>query len=97
MRRGNKWLILFLAGCLLLSPLSALPSPPPSSSGVWLSDEEAAEQAAAMEEADKALQASSDKIARQEKDLKRLWLVCAVLGSALAVDAVAHLVIAIKD
>ena len=87
----------FLAGLVLLSPLSALPLPEPSSSGGWLSDAEVAEMEAAIAEADKALQASSDKIARQEKDLKRLWIVCAVLGSALAVDAVAHLVIAIKD
>jgi hypothetical protein len=86
-----------LAGLVLLSPASALPVPPPSLSGVWLSDAEAAEMEAAIAEADKALQASSDKIARQEKDLKKLWLVCALLGGALAVDAVAHLVIAIKD
>jgi hypothetical protein len=87
----------FLAGCVLLSPLSALPLPESSSFGVWLSDEEAAEMEAAIVEADKALQALSDKVARQEKDLKRLWIICAALGTALAIDAVAHLVIAIKD
>ena len=87
----------FLAGLVLLSPLSALPVPEPSSSGVWLSDEEAAEMEAALIQAQEALDRSSDKIAAQEKDLKRLWLAFALLGSALAIDAVAHLVIAIKD
>ena len=87
----------FLAGCILLSPLSALPSPPPSSSGVWLSDAEAAEMEAAIKQAQEALDKSSAKIAQQEKDLKRLWTLCAVLGIALAVDATAHLVIAIKN
>jgi hypothetical protein len=93
----RKLIAVCLAGCVLLSPLSALPSPPPSSSGVWLSDEEAAEMEAAMVQAQEALQRSSDKIAAQEKDLKRLSLFCVLLASAIAVDAAAHLVIAIKD
>ena len=93
----RKLIAVCLAGCVLLSPLSALPSPPPSSSGVWLSDEEAAEMEAAMVQAQEALQRSSDKIAAQEKDLKRLSLFCVLLASALAIDAAAHLVIAIKD
>lgn len=58
---------------------------------------EAAEMEAAILEAQEALQRSSDKIAAQGKDLKRLSLFCVLLASALAIDAAAHLVIAIKD
>lgn len=86
-----------LAGFVLCLPLSALDSPPPSSSGVWLSDAEIAEMEAAIIQAQEALDRSSSKIAAQEKDLKKLWTLCAALAIALAVDATAHLVIAIKN
>lgn len=89
-------LAVFLAGFVLLLPLSASPSPPPSSSGVWLSDEEAAAMQAAMEAADKALAQSSDKIATQEKSLKRLYWLCGALVLVLAVDATAEIIQAIK-
>lgn len=90
--RGSKWLILFLVGCLLLSPLSALPLPESSSSGVWLSDEEVAEMEAAMLEAQEALDRSSELIKKQEKDLKKLWIACAVLGSVIVIEAVTELI-----
>jgi hypothetical protein len=93
----RKLIAVCLAGCVLLSPVLALPSPPPSSSGVWLSDEEAAEMEAAILQAQEALDRSSDKIAAQEKDLKRLYWLCGALAIVLAVDATAHLVIAIKN
>ena len=94
--RARKWLILCLAGCLLLSPLSASPLPGPSSSGVWLSDEEVAEMEAAIVEAQEALDRSSDQIAKQEKDYKKLLTLCVVLGIALAVDGVAILVVSLR-
>jgi hypothetical protein len=93
----RKLIAVCLAGCVLLSPVLALPSPPPSSSGVWLSDEEAAEMEAAILQAQEALDRSSDKIAAQEKDLKKLWTLCGALALVLAVDATAPLVIAIKN
>jgi hypothetical protein len=92
----RKLIAVCLAGCVLLSPLSALPSPPPSSSGASLSAEEI-EAEAAMVEALEALDQSLAKIDEQKKDLKRLYLLCGALAIALAVDAAAHLVIAIKD
>jgi hypothetical protein len=52
---------------------------------------------AALIQAQEALDRSSQKITEQEKDLKRLWLVFALLGAALAIDAGAHLVIVIKN
>jgi hypothetical protein len=94
--RARKWLILFLAGLLLLSPLSALPLPECSSSGVWLSDEEVAEMEAAMLEAQEALDRSSELIAKQESDYKKLLTLCVVLGIALAVDGVATLVVSLR-
>lgn len=93
----RKLIAVCIVGFVLLSPLSALPLPEPSSSGVYLSDAEVAEMEAAIKEAQEALDRSSLKIAQQEKDLKRLWLVCGLLGAALMVDATAHLVIAVKN
>lgn len=52
---------------------------------------------AAILQAQEALDRSSDKIAAQEKDLKRLYWLCGALALVLAVDATAHLVIAIKN
>ena len=92
----RKLIALCIAGCVLLSPLSALDSPPPSSLGVWLSDAEAAEMEAAMSQAQEALKASSDKIAKQEKDLKRLYWLCGALVVVLAVDATAEIIEAVK-
>ncbi len=91
--RARKWLILFLAGLLLLSPLSASPLPEPSSSGVWLSDEEVAEMEAAIVEAQKALDKSSELIAKQEKDYKRLLTLCVVLGIALTANGIATIIL----
>lgn len=94
--RARKWLILCLVGCLLLSPLSASPLQESSSPGVWLSDEEVAEMEAAIVEAQKALDKSSELIAKQEKDYKRLLTLCVMLGIALAVDGVATLVVSLR-
>jgi hypothetical protein len=94
--RARKWLILFLAGLLLLSPLSASPLPESYSSGVWLSDEEVAEMEAAILEAQAALDRSSDQIAKQERDYKKLLTLCVVLGIALTVDGVATIVVALR-
>jgi hypothetical protein len=91
--RARKWLILFLAGLLLLSPLSASPLPGPSSSGVWLSDEEVAEMEAAILEAQAALDKSSELIAKQEKDYKRLLTLCVVLGIALTANGIATIIL----
>lgn len=91
--RARKWLILCLAGCLLLSPLSASPLPEPSSSGVWLSDAEAAEMEAALIQAQEALDRSSQKIAQQEKDYKRLLTLCVVLGIALTANGIATIIL----
>jgi len=88
-----KWLIVCLAGCLLLSPLSALPLPESSSSGVWLSDEEAAEMEAAILEAQEALDRSSALIAKQEKDYKKLLTLCVVLGIALTANGIATIIL----
>jgi hypothetical protein len=92
----RKLIAVFLAGCVLLSPVLALDSPQPSSSGVWLSDEEAAEMEAAILQAQEALDRSSQEIAKQEKDLKRLYWLCALLGAALVIDATAGIIIALK-
>lgn len=93
----RKLIAVCLAGCVLLSPVLASPVPASSSSGAWLSDAEIAEMEAAILQAQEALDRSSDKIAAQEKDLKRLYWLCAALALVLAVDATAHLVIAIKN
>lgn len=93
----RKLIAVYLAGFVLLSPVLASPVPASSSSGAWLSDAEIAGMEAAILQAQESLDRSSSKIAAQEKDLKKLWTLCAVLGIALAVDATAHIIVAIKN
>jgi hypothetical protein len=101
-----KWLSICLAFGLLCAPLSALPSPSPPSGSVSISQSEydrllAIEKAAgpalvAMEAAEKSLEQSSQTISDQSTRLKRLGWLCGALSAALVIDAVAHVIEAVK-
>lgn len=91
-----KWLSIFLAFGLLCAPLSALPSPPPSSPSVTLSPEEAAQIEAAILQAQEALKRSNEEIARLQKLSTTLWIFSGALVAATVLDAVAHIIVASK-
>lgn len=85
-----------LAFGLLCAPLSASPSPSPSSGSVTLSQSEYDQIVAAMESAEASLKQSNETIASQSQSLKTLWLFSGVLVGAVTLDAVAHMIEALK-
>jgi len=91
-----KWLSIFAALGLLFAPLSASSEPLVSSQSVTLSIAEYEQIIAAIETADRQLKASSETIAKQERDLKRLWIFCGGLALALIVDGTAEIIQAVK-
>lgn len=93
---GRPFVVGLLVLGLLLAPSLAYASPPQSSTGVTLSQNEYDEVVAKIQAADKALEASSLKIAAQEKDLKQLWTFSKLLVVAAILEGVAATITAIK-
>lgn len=91
-----KWLSIFVALGLLFAPLSVSSEPVQSAQSVTLSIAEYDQIVAAIQEADKQLQASSETIKRQDKDLKMLWIFSGALALALIVDGTAEIIRAVK-
>lgn len=91
-----KWLSIFVALGLLFAPLSVSSEPVQSAQSVTLSIAEYDQIVAAIEQADKQLQASSETIKRQDKDLKLLSILCGGLALALIVDGTAEIIQAVK-
>ncbi len=89
-------LALCLAGFALFAPLSAWSEPLAPSPSVTLSPEEYAQIVAAMESARDSLKQSNEIIKSQSQNLTRLWIFCAVLGTALVIDAAAEIIEAVK-
>ena len=60
------------------------------------SNETIATQSQRLTQTKSNLEASNLLIEKQSKDLTMLWIFCAVLGSALVLDAAADIIIAVK-
>lgn len=92
----RRFLIGFLALGLLSGRFLAYSAPPHSSPSVTLSQTEYDKIVADIQAADLALKKSSETITKQEKDLRTLWIFCGVLGGALALQATADIIQAVK-
>jgi hypothetical protein len=97
MPRASKWLSIWLALGLLLGPCLAYSAPVSSSPSVSLSQEEYDAVVAKIQAADLALKTSSEKIAKQDKDLRTLWIFCGALASAVVLRAAADVINAVKN